>query len=68
MNQAELKDLAAWLGRSEEALRDAADLIGASDRDQAERLTKIATRIRLEIVLFDKKIEAARAAEKGGLS
>ncbi len=68
MNSTGLQDLATRLARSEEWLQDEASLIGASDREQAERLTKLATRIRMEIVLFDKKIEAARAAEKGGLS
>ncbi|MGO9486588.1 MAG: hypothetical protein ACLPX9_18750 [Rhodomicrobium sp.] len=64
MNSGELRDVWTRLQISMETVEDAAVLLGPSDREQAARLTKIATRIKMETVLLGEKIEAAHKAEK----
>ncbi len=65
MNSGELRDLRTRLQIAMETVEDAAVLLGPSDREQAARLTKTATRVKMEITLLADKIEAARKAEKG---
>ena len=66
MHSGELRDLWNRLQIAQETVEDCAVLIGPSDREKAGRFMKIATRIKMEIVLLAEKIEAARKAEKGG--